>query len=69
MECQGGGGLTLPTPLSFRSFQLFTGDDVPAAPIAACVILAWVILITGDQLDARGPFRNFWDGLASIAAS
>jgi hypothetical protein len=41
---------------------------VPAAPIAACVMLAWTLIITGDQLDARGPFPKFWDGVAIIAA-
>jgi hypothetical protein len=41
---------------------------VPAAPIAACVMLAWTLIITGDQLDARGPFPNFWDGVGIIAA-
>ena len=33
---------------------------VPAAPIAACVLLAWTVLFTGDQLDSPGPFPNFW---------
>jgi hypothetical protein len=41
---------------------------VPAAPIAACVMLAWTLIITGDQLDARGPFPKFWDGVPIIAA-
>jgi hypothetical protein len=40
---------------------------VPAAPVAACVMLAWTLIITGDQLDARGPFPRFWDGVATIA--
>lgn len=44
-----------------------SAGGVPAAPIAAAVILAWVILITGDQLDSRGPFPNFWEGLRTIA--
>jgi hypothetical protein len=33
---------------------------VPAAPIAASLLLTWTILFTGDQLDAPGPFPNFW---------
>ena len=40
---------------------------VPAAPIAACLLLAWTILFTGDQLDAPGAFPNFWHpGLMSL---
>jgi hypothetical protein len=31
---------------------------VPVAPIAACLLLAWTTLFTGDQLDAPGPFPN-----------
>jgi hypothetical protein len=26
-------------------------------------MLAWVILISGDQLDADGPFPEFWKGV------
>lgn len=41
---------------------------VPAAPIAACVLLAWTILLTGDELDNGGPFPNFYrPGLLTIA--
>ncbi len=32
---------------------------VAAAPIAACLLLAWTILVTGDQLDAPG-YPDFW---------
>jgi hypothetical protein len=41
---------------------------VPAAPIAGCLLLAWTILITGDQLDSPGKlFPNFWKpGLGSL---
>jgi hypothetical protein len=40
---------------------------VPTAPIAACALLAWTLIITGDQLDARGPFPRFWVGVGMIA--
>jgi hypothetical protein len=42
---------------------------VPAAPIAACLLLAWTILLTGDELDIPGwPFPNFYrPGLLTIA--
>lgn len=41
---------------------------VPAAPVVACGLLAWTILLTGDQLDAGGPYPDFWDGPRRIAA-
>ena len=36
---------------------------VPVAPIAAAMMLVWVILISGDQMDAGGPFPGFWKGV------
>lgn len=36
---------------------------VPAAPAAAIVLLAWVVLLSGDQLDTRHPYPNFWKGV------
>ena len=40
---------------------------VPAAPVVAFVLLAWSILITGDQLDAEGLYPNFWKGVLRIS--
>jgi hypothetical protein len=42
---------------------------VPAAPIAARLLLGWTILITGDQLDAPGAlFPNFYcPGVVGLA--
>jgi hypothetical protein len=36
---------------------------VPAAPAAAIVLLAWVVLISGDQLDAGRPYPDVWKGV------
>ncbi|MCV7225366.1 hypothetical protein H7J73_04870 [Mycolicibacterium komossense] len=44
-------------------------SGVPAAPIAACLLLAWTIFLTGDELDIEGwPFPNFYrPGLLTLA--
>jgi len=44
-------------------------SGVPAAPIAACLLLAWTILLTGDEIDIPGwPFPNFYrPGLLTLA--
>jgi hypothetical protein len=44
-------------------------SGVPAAPIAACLLLAWTIFLTGDELDIPGwPFPNFYrPGLLTLA--
>jgi hypothetical protein len=36
---------------------------LPAAPAAAAALLAWVVLVSGDQLDTRRHFPNFWKGV------
>jgi hypothetical protein len=36
---------------------------VPLAPLAAAVLLVWVVLISGDQLDTRRPAPDFWKGV------
>jgi hypothetical protein len=33
------------------------------APLAAAVLLVWVVLISGDQLDTRRPAPDFWKGV------
>lgn len=40
---------------------------IPALAVAAGAVMVWTIILTGDQLDARGPFPNFWDGVGTIA--
>jgi hypothetical protein len=40
---------------------------VPAAPVAAAALLAWAIVVTGDQLDAAGPVPDLWVGVVRIA--
>jgi hypothetical protein len=40
---------------------------VPAAPVAAVALLAWAIVVTGDQLDAAGPVPDVWVGVLRIA--
>ena len=40
---------------------------VPAAPIAAVALLAWTVLITGDQLDSPG-YVDFWKGVIRRAS-
>ena len=40
---------------------------VPAAPVVGCAVLAWAFLVTGDQLDARVAFPNFWEGVVTIS--
>jgi len=39
------------------------GIIVPAAPAAAAALLAWVVLVSGDQLDSDGHYPNFWKGV------
>lgn len=41
---------------------------VPAAPVGAVALLGWTVLITGDQLDAPGPFPNIWKGVIRRAS-
>jgi hypothetical protein len=36
---------------------------VPAAPVVGFVLLVWDVFVSGDHLDARGPFSNFWKGV------
>ncbi|MEO8908260.1 MAG: hypothetical protein ABI310_09315 [Microbacteriaceae bacterium] len=36
---------------------------IPAGPVAAAVMLAWVVLISGDQLDRGGIYPNVWKGV------
>lgn len=36
---------------------------VPAAPVVGIVLLVWDVFVSGDHLDARGPFSNFWKGV------
>ena len=40
---------------------------IPAAPVAAVALLCWTVFVTGDQLDARGPFPDIWKGVIRIA--
>lgn len=40
---------------------------IPAAPAAAAVLLAWTVLLSGDQLDTRYPFPNVWKGVVRRA--
>ena len=40
---------------------------LPAAPAAAAVLLAWALLLSGDQLDTRHPYPNFWKGVVRRA--
>ena len=41
---------------------------VPASAIAAVVLLAWTVVVTGDQLDAhRWYVTNFWPGVVARA--
>jgi hypothetical protein len=40
---------------------------VPAAPVAAVALLAWTIVVTGDQLDTAGPVPDVWVGVRRIA--
>lgn len=61
-------------PVSFLAAKLHhlehvTAAGVPAAPIAGCILLAWTILLTGDELDSPGiVFPNFYDpGLLKLA--
>ena len=36
---------------------------VPAAPSAGAALIAWTVMISGDQLDSEGFFPNFWTGV------
>jgi hypothetical protein len=36
---------------------------MPAAPAAAAALLAWVVLVSGDQLDTKRRVPNFWKGV------
>ena len=38
---------------------------VPLAPVVAAVLMAWVIDISGDQLDSGRPVTNFWRGVVT----
>jgi hypothetical protein len=40
---------------------------LPAAPAAAAVLLAWALLLSGDQLDTRYPYPNIWKGVVRRA--
>lgn len=40
---------------------------LPAAPVAAVGLLAWTFLVTGDQLDAPGPYPRVWTGVVGYA--
>ncbi|MGX9790402.1 hypothetical protein [Mycobacterium sp. MMS18-G62] len=40
---------------------------IPAAPAAAAVLLAWALVLSGDQLDTRYPYPNFWKGVVRRA--
>jgi hypothetical protein len=51
----------LPIPLPVPPHAL------PAAPAAAAVLLAWALLLSGDQLDTRYPYPNFWKGVVRRA--
>ncbi len=41
---------------------------VPLAPIVAGMLLVYVVVVSGDQLDSKGPFPNFWKGVRLRAA-
>ncbi|SBS77714.1 hypothetical protein MHPYR_470048 [uncultured Mycobacterium sp.] len=62
-----------PVPIAastvLRPLWHLSWSGIPAAPIAACLLLAWTILLTGDELDISGwPFPNFYrPGLLAIA--
>lgn len=40
---------------------------LPAAPAAAAVLLAWTLILSGDQLDSRYPYPNLWKGVVRRA--
>jgi hypothetical protein len=40
---------------------------IPAAPAASAVLLAWTLLLSGDQLDTRYPFPDLWKGVVRRA--
>lgn len=40
---------------------------IPAAPAAAAVLLAWALVLSGDQLDTRYSYPNFWKGVVRRA--
>ncbi|BBZ45439.1 hypothetical protein [Mycobacterium parmense] len=42
-------------------------NALPAAPAAAAVLLAWALLLSGDQLDTRYPYPNVWKGVVRRA--
>ena len=54
-------------PVNYLSYGLgplwLVPLPVPVAPIAAAILLTWVVLISGDQMDASFPFTNFWRGV------
>lgn len=42
---------------------------IPLAPVAAAVLIAWALLLGGDQLDSRYfPFMIFWNGVVDRAS-
>ncbi|WAC92246.1 hypothetical protein [Mycobacterium sp. Aquia_213] len=51
----------LPIPLPVPPHAL------PAAPAAAAVLLAWALVLSGDQLDTCYPYPNFWKGVVRRA--
>ncbi|WP_327139060.1 hypothetical protein [Nocardia sp. NBC_01327] len=53
-------------PLWIVSIPLGIGT-VAAAPAAAAVLLAWLVLMSGDQLDAK-HYPDFWKGVVRRAA-
>lgn len=40
---------------------------LPVAPVAAAALLAWTVLVSGDQLDSANHFPNFWKGVVQRA--
>lgn len=40
---------------------------VPAAPVVALGLIAWTLLVTGDQLDAPGRYPRLWTGVLGYA--
>jgi hypothetical protein len=41
---------------------------IPVAPVAGMVLLVWVVLISGDQLDSPRPVPDFWKGVVRRAS-
>lgn len=45
------------------------GAPSPAPVVIAGVLVAWCLILTGDMLDARGPYLRLWDGPQAIIAA